>query len=90
MIVLKFGGTSVGTVENMRKVADIVSNTYGVRIVVLSAMSGVTNSLQRIIDLIELGKNNDAKIEIENLNKKYLHTVYDLFGSGNRFKESSL
>ncbi len=90
MIVLKFGGTSVGTVENMRKVADIVRNTCGMRIVVLSAMSGVTNSLQRIIDLIELDKMNDAKIEIENLNKKYQHTVYDLFGSGNRFKEASL
>lgn len=90
MLVLKFGGTSVGSVENLRKVADIVTNTFGVKIVVLSAMSGVTNSLQRITDLIKWGKINDAKIEIENLNKKYQHTVYDLFGSGNRFKESSL
>ncbi len=87
MIVLKFGGTSVGSVENIRKVADIVSNTRGRKIVVLSAMSGVTNSLQKIINLIELNKAEEAKKEIEELNKKYQQTVYELFGSGGKFDE---
>jgi len=87
MIVLKFGGTSVGSVENIRKVANIVSTTPGRKIVVLSAMSGVTNILQRIIDLIEANKIVEAKNEIKNLNIKYQQTAFELFGSGKRFEE---
>ena len=47
IIVLKFGGTSVGTIKRIKKVSKIISNfnkKYGV-IVVSSAMSGVTNNL---------------------------------------------
>jgi aspartate kinase len=48
IVVLKFGGTSVGTIERIKKVADIIGNfrkkNYKV-IVVSSAMSGVTNDL---------------------------------------------
>jgi aspartate kinase len=48
IVVLKFGGTSVGTVRKIKKVADIIAQyrkkNYKV-IVVSSAMSGVTNDL---------------------------------------------
>ena len=48
IVVLKFGGTSVGTIEKIKNVAKIISNykkkKYKV-IVVSSAMSGVTNEL---------------------------------------------
>ena len=48
IVVLKFGGTSVGTIKKIKKVADIIINykkkKYKV-IVVSSAMSGVTNEL---------------------------------------------
>ena len=48
LVVLKFGGTSVGTIEKIKKVADIITGykrkKYKV-IVVSSAMSGVTNEL---------------------------------------------
>ena len=48
IVVLKFGGTSVGTIEKIKKVADIIGNyrkkNYKI-IVVSSAMSGVTNDL---------------------------------------------
>ena len=48
IIVLKFGGTSVGTTEKIKKVAKIISNyikkKYKV-VVISSAMSGVTNDL---------------------------------------------
>ena len=48
IVVLKFGGTSVGTIEKIKNVASIISNylkkKYKV-IVVSSAMSGVTNEL---------------------------------------------
>ena len=48
IVVLKFGGTSVGTIEKIKKVAEIIASykkkNYKV-IVVSSAMSGVTNEL---------------------------------------------
>jgi aspartate kinase len=48
IVVLKFGGTSVGTIKKIKKIADIIENykrkNYNV-IVVSSAMSGVTNEL---------------------------------------------
>ena len=55
IIVLKFGGTSVGTIEKIKKVAQIIGNykkkNYKV-IVVSSAMSGVTNELIKKSNLI--------------------------------------
>ena len=48
IVVLKFGGTSVGTVERIKKVANIITSYKKKRykvIVVSSAMSGVTNDL---------------------------------------------
>lgn len=90
MIILKFGGTSVGSVDNMKKVADIVRNTASRKIVVLSAMSGVTNSLQNILNLIEVNNFEDAKIEVENLNNKYQYTIHELFVSENRIIETSI
>ena len=47
MKVLKFGGTSVGSPENMRAVMDLVTDGEQ-KIVVLSAMSGTTNALVEI------------------------------------------
>ena len=47
IVVLKFGGTSVGTIDRIKKVAEIIGNkkkNYKV-IVISSAMSGVTNEL---------------------------------------------
>ncbi|MCG7843994.1 MAG: hypothetical protein MIO90_01020, partial [Methanomassiliicoccales archaeon] len=43
--VMKFGGTSVGSGEAMRRTADIIMADDSQRAVVVSAMSGVTNSL---------------------------------------------
>ena len=47
-VVLKFGGTSVGTIEKIKKIAEIIASyakkKYKV-IVVSSAMGGVTNEL---------------------------------------------
>ena len=45
MKVLKFGGTSVGSVENILKVKEIVESTGTNTIVVVSAMSGITDKL---------------------------------------------
>ena len=51
MKVLKFGGTSVGSAERIRKVAGIVTGK-GKNIVVLSAMAGTTNTLVEISDYL--------------------------------------
>ena len=48
MKVMKFGGTSVGTPERMKSVAKMVSQSGNQVFVVLSAMSGTTNSLVEI------------------------------------------
>jgi len=48
IVVLKFGGTSVGTIDRIKKVADLITNYTKKKyklIVVSSAMSGVTNDL---------------------------------------------
>jgi aspartate kinase len=50
MVVLKFGGTSVGKPERMKKIAELVLGTPGKKIVVLSALSGTTNTLVAIGD----------------------------------------
>ncbi|SVB48721.1 uncharacterized protein METZ01_LOCUS201575, partial [marine metagenome] len=50
IVVLKFGGTSVGTISRIKKVADIIISYVKKRykiIVVSSAMSGVTNDLAK-------------------------------------------
>ncbi|RUA10009.1 MAG: aspartate kinase [Flavobacteriia bacterium] len=79
MQVLKFGGTSVGSAENMRKVASIISDVNGIKIVVLSAMSGTTNSLVKISDFIKNDKRDRAFHEIDFLKLKYQAEVEELF-----------
>lgn len=79
MIVLKFGGTSVGSVENFRKVASIVQGIQEEKIVVLSAMSGVTNTLVRIAETLRMGNSQDAVSLINALNEKYQEVSRELF-----------
>ena len=81
MIVLKFGGTSVGSAKNLKKVTSIVRDVKENKIVVLSAMSGVTNTLQKIANLLYLKNIKDAKFEINNLNRKYKKIVQNLFNT---------
>jgi len=55
LVVMKFGGTSVGSIDSINNVANIVEKQLNNKklIVVLSAMSGVTNKMQEYIDEIE-------------------------------------
>ena len=55
LVVMKFGGTSVGSIDKIKNVANIVEKQLNDKklIVVLSAMSGVTNKMQEYIDEIE-------------------------------------
>lgn len=72
MRILKFGGTSVGQPDRMRQVADIVTSQEGQKIVVLSALSGTTNSLVKIGGDLTSGNSKTASNEIETLYAHYL------------------
>jgi aspartate kinase len=81
MIVLKFGGTSVGSPERMKEVAGIIKNIQGDRIIVLSAMAGTTDKLLEIAACLS-GKENEAADElIKALEKSYFQVVVKLFSS---------
>jgi len=61
-LVLKFGGTSVGTIEKVKKVANIIKKRFSDGnqiIVVVSAMAGVTDELKAKSDLISKNFNNE-------------------------------
>ncbi|MDR1920094.1 MAG: aspartate kinase, partial [Tannerellaceae bacterium] len=88
MKVLKFGGTSVGSAQRMKDVAKLI--TDGHNIVVLSAMSGTTNSLVEISEYL-YRKNPDGASEIINklAIKYYEHAeqLYRTFEYKQRAKE---
>jgi len=78
MQVLKFGGTSVGSVENIKNVVSII-NTKSPKIVVLSAMSGTTNHLVKIAETLYVQNVSDAVSLIAELEQKYYAVVLELF-----------
>ncbi len=80
MKVLKFGGTSVGSPANMRAVMDLVTDGEK-KIVVLSAMSGTTNSLVEISNFLHKKNKDSANIAIGKLEAKYKEVVAELFSS---------
>jgi aspartate kinase len=78
MKVLKFGGTSVGSPENMRMVMKIITDGEQ-KLVVLSAMSGTTNSLVEISKHL-YNKDTAAALEVIGaLRKKYDKVVDELY-----------
>lgn len=84
MKVLKFGGTSVGSAERMKSLVKLINNDEP-KIVVLSAMSGTTNSLVEIATALYAKQNDKAKQLIDALEKKYESVIKELYA-----KESSL
>ena len=78
MKVFKFGGTSVGSVENMRTVMDLIADGEQ-KLIVLSAMSGTTNSLVEISDYLSKKNKESALGVISALEKKYYNVVFDLY-----------
>ena len=78
MKVLKFGGTSVGSVENMRAVMQLITDGNQ-KIVVLSAMSGTTNSLVEIANYLQKKNKDTARQVISQLELKYQKVVNDLY-----------
>ena len=86
MKIMKFGGTSVGNPDRMRALIPLISDDE-TKIVVLSAMSGTTNSLVEIADLLYAGKTDEASLKNEQLRAKY-HKVTDDLYSTEKFLKS--
>ena len=78
MKVMKFGGTSVGTPQRMNQVLDLINANDSSKVVVLSALSGTTNSLVNISNAIAEGYRDDAKQKIGELENHYRNFVETL------------
>ncbi len=80
MKVLKFGGTSVGSVQNMRAVMQLITDGNQ-KVVVLSAMSGTTNSLVEIANYLQKKNKDAARQVISQLEQKYIKVVNELYAT---------
>ena len=81
MLVMKFGGTSVGAVEQIRVAARIVESVHEARpIVVLSAMAGVTDALLNAGQAAMEGRTRDRDDKLWEIRSKYDRAINDLYG----------
>ena len=88
MKVLKFGGTSVGSPQRMKEVSKLI-NDGEKKIVVLSAMSGTTNSLVEISDYLYKKNPEGANEVINKLENKYKQHINELY-STEEYKQKTL
>ena len=75
---MKFGGTSVGSPERMNAMLELVKDDAP-KIVVLSAMSGTTNALVKISELLYANRKDEAKEAVDALHDRYKQIVDGLF-----------
>lgn len=88
MKVMKFGGTSVGTPQRMKDVSKLVTRNDETNFVVLSAMSGTTNSLVEISDYLYKKNPEGANTIINQLEQKYMGHCEELY-STDEYKEKT-
>ena len=87
MIVMKFGGTSVGSPERMKEVARLVTKDKPT-FVVLSAMSGTTNSLVEICNCLYKKDITGANDIINQLEEKYLRHTEELYADASTIEST--
>ena len=81
MKVLKFGGTSVGSAQRMKDVSKLITSDGESKIVVLSAMSGTTNTLVEISDYLYKKNPEGANNIINRLEQKYMEHIDELYAT---------
>lgn len=86
MKVMKFGGTSVGTPDRMKEVTKLVTKSGEPVFVVLSAMSGTTNSLVEISNYLYKKNPEGANDIINQLERKYVKHIDELYQTDERKK----
>ena len=88
MKVLKFGGTSVGSAERIKNVAKLIVEDGQPKFVVLSAMSGTTNTLLEISGYYRLQNAVGASEVIVRLEQKYKEVIEALYTNDDLKKEA--
>ncbi len=78
MKILKFGGTSVGSVENLYKIKNILTSDEDEKIVVCSAMSGVTDHLVRLVESVKLKDTEAITRSLHRLESKHSDVIDEL------------
>jgi len=78
--VMKFGGTSVGSPDRMRALIPLITDSER-KIVVLSAMSGTTNRLVEITELLYAGEVDQASKKIREMRTEYHQVAEGLFAT---------
>jgi aspartate kinase len=78
MKVMKFGGTSVGKPHRMKEVAQLISASKEPKIVILSALSGTTNALVEISNMLATNNRNAAHENINALEAYYQQFIAEL------------
>lgn len=82
MLVMKFGGTSVGSAERMEQIVQLVSDSKRVKtspVVVLSAMSGITNMLIEGAELALKRQLTEALNHVDSIRAKHAEAINTLF-----------
>jgi len=83
MVIMKFGGTSVGKPERMHQVSQLITRKEDTTIVVLSALSGTTNALVEISTALAFPDKHIAVEKIDALEKQYRAFIIDLLKDEN-------
>ncbi|MBE6332274.1 MAG: aspartate kinase [Bacteroidales bacterium] len=89
MKVMKFGGTSVGSAQRIKNVASLVVEDGQPKVIVLSAMSGTTNSLLEIAGYYKLQNSIGAADVINRLEQKYAETIDELYSQAEYKQKAS-
>ena len=81
MKVMKFGGTSLGKPQRMKEVAKLVTGSKEPKIVILSALSGTTNSLSEISTMLATNERHTAQAKIKVLEEQYQQFIKELLSN---------
>ena len=76
MLVFKFGGASVNSVERIKKVGDILKLYPDEKLlVVISAMGKTTNALEKVADAFYEGRKDEALQLFQQVKQQHLNTA---------------
>jgi aspartate kinase len=87
MKILKFGGTSLGSAQRIKNAVLLIDERSS-NVVVLSAMSGITNALSDIYTDLIGGSFQEAKRKLEAINNHFNETAYQLFDENEYLNEA--
>ncbi|KAA3614686.1 MAG: aspartate kinase [Calditrichaeota bacterium] len=90
MIIMKFGGTSLRDADAFRNVVSIIENSFDRKpLVVVSAMAGITNLLERSIKAAARQQRDSLQEMIEDILDQHLAVIKDLFSNSLLYETSN-